>query len=90
MAITVVQAMQLGLIPIVSKVGEMQFYVKHQQNGLVLLPPFEDLDDIINQITELVTKIEQTTVESNTQPIVKDTSGESINQPSTAMNKEKY
>lgn len=54
MAITVVQAMQLGLIPIVSKVGEMQFYVKHQQNGLVLLPPFEDLDDIINQITELV------------------------------------
>lgn len=54
MAITVVQAMQQGLIPIVTAVGEMQFYVKHQQNGLVVHPPFDDLEIIANQINELV------------------------------------
>lgn len=54
MAITVVQAMQQGLIPIVTAVGEMQFYVKHQQNGLVVNPPFDDLETIANQINELV------------------------------------
>ena len=54
MAITVVQAMQQGLIPIVTRVGEMQYYVQHEQNGLVVSEPFDELTLITQQIVEMV------------------------------------
>ncbi len=53
MAITVVQAMQQGLIPIVTRVGEMQYYVQHNKNGLIINAPFDELNNIANEIETL-------------------------------------
>ena len=38
MAMSTVEAMQLGLVPIVTAVGEMARYVRHQENGLIVDP----------------------------------------------------
>jgi hypothetical protein len=46
--------MQQGLIPIVTRVGEMQYYVQHKQNGLVVSEPFDELTLITQQIVEMV------------------------------------
>ena len=54
MAITVVQAMQQGLIPIVTQVGEMQYYVKHLENGVVVNPPFDDLTQTVDVVLDLI------------------------------------
>lgn len=50
MAMSVVQAMQTGLIPVVTKVGEMQFYVKHLENGVVVPYPFDELTATVSII----------------------------------------
>lgn len=38
MAMATVEAMQLGLIPVVTAVGEMAAYIRHGENGLILDP----------------------------------------------------
>lgn len=59
MAISVVQAMQQGLIPVVTKVGEMQYYVKHLYNGIVVELPFDELESTASLLANLCSTPEQ-------------------------------
>lgn len=54
MAISVVQAMQLGLIPIVTQTGEMQYYVQHLKNGIMISPPFDSLSQTVDTLKKLI------------------------------------
>jgi glycosyltransferase involved in cell wall biosynthesis len=59
MAISVVQAMQNGLIPLVTKVGEMQYYVNHLQNGILVNEPFDDLESTVDLLLEILASDER-------------------------------
>jgi glycosyltransferase involved in cell wall biosynthesis len=52
MAMAVVEAMQLGLVPIVAPVGEMASYVQDAVNGIVVDP--EDVRGAADRISELL------------------------------------
>ncbi len=50
MGMSVIEAMQMGLIPIVTPVGEIKNYVKHMKNGII----YQTLSDTIESIDRLV------------------------------------
>jgi glycosyltransferase involved in cell wall biosynthesis len=52
MAMSVVEAMQLGLVPIVTPVGEMQHYCQAGQTGLVCDP--ERLGETVSEVVRLL------------------------------------
>ncbi len=52
MAMSVIEAMQLGLVPVVTAVGEIPHYVRDGDNGLIVDP--EKLDDAAKRIAELL------------------------------------
>lgn len=54
MAMAVVEAMQHGLIPVVTQTGEMQHYVKHMQNGIIIPPPFDDLGPTADAVKKVI------------------------------------
>ena len=51
MAMSVSESMQLGLIPIVTKVGEIKIYCKNLHNSLIFK---ENEDEVIKSIFELI------------------------------------
>lgn len=51
---SVVEAMQLGLVPIVTKVGEMQYYCQEGQTGLVCDP--ERPGETVARVLELLAR----------------------------------
>lgn len=47
MAMSVVEAMQLGLVPVVTPVGEIASYCRHQENSLLITLDRQAVDDIL-------------------------------------------
>ena len=50
MAVSVAEAMQLGLLPIVTNVGEIKQYCKDNENSLIIT----DIDDTVNKILNIL------------------------------------
>ena len=57
MAMAVVEAMQLGLVPITTEVGQMAHYVRPGETGLLIEP--SDLDSAADEIAALLQKPDQ-------------------------------
>lgn len=47
MAMSVLEAMQLGLVPVVTPVGEIASYCRHQENSLLITSDRQAVDDIL-------------------------------------------
>jgi glycosyltransferase involved in cell wall biosynthesis len=55
MALSVVEAMNAGLVPLVTPVGEMERYTKDMENALWLNKPFDDnLDKLAQKVKEVI------------------------------------
>ena len=55
MALSVVEAMNMALVPIVTPVGEMERYTKDMENALWLNKPFDDnLEKLAQKVKELI------------------------------------
>ena len=50
MAVSVVEAMQLGLLPIVTKVGEVSRYCKDEVNSIII----GDINETVNRIEKIL------------------------------------
>ncbi|CAK8715063.1 hypothetical protein GKODMF_06645 [Candidatus Electrothrix gigas] len=48
MAMSVVEAMQLGLVPVVTPVGEIATYCKHKKNSLLITSDQDAVEDVLN------------------------------------------
>ena len=60
MAMSVVEAMQHGLVCVVTNVGEINNYARNAENAIVITEPFEEKTmDVIQQIKETVCDLEQ-------------------------------
>ncbi len=52
MAMSVVEAMQLGLVPVVTPVGEIGAYCKHRENSLLITSDRDTVDDILELLND--------------------------------------
>jgi glycosyltransferase involved in cell wall biosynthesis len=52
MAMSVVEAMQLGLVPVVTPVGEIKHYACHKKNALVVLDDRTAVYDVLEMLSE--------------------------------------
>ena len=48
---SVMESMQIGLIPIISDVGEISYYCKHKINSIVYKNIYKTSDDILSIIS---------------------------------------
>lgn len=48
MAMSVVEAMQLGLVPVVTPVGEIGTYCQHEKNSLLITSDQDTVEDVLN------------------------------------------